>query len=269
MKRRIVVVVLLTIISGCSSVDQKRNFSDKKEMLVFVHGAHLTADSWLSTAKILESAGFDVISVNLPGRNSSDNPNKITLNLSSQSLCDSIKHIDSPIVIIAHSQGGAVSNNAFSICPEKNIKSIIYIAAVAPVDGDTPYSLLSKVDEDNYFSGINYDDSSGWMIINNKDSFVSVFTNSESIAIKDKIMRQAVNEPAIIGEGVVHYDSEYFSKLNKFYIHTKFDKIISIESQKKITSKIDIERSAVLDTGHLPMISSPELLASEIEDILN
>ena len=107
------------------------------------------------------------------------------------------------------------------------------------------------------------------MTINDKDSFVSVFTNSVSIAIKDTIMRQAVNEPAIIGEGVVHYNTDYFSTLNKFYIHTKFDKIISIESQEKIASNLDLDKSITIDTGHLPMLSSPALLVSEIENILN
>ena len=194
---------------------------------------------------------------------------RITLNLLAQALCDAIKNIDSPIVLISHSQGGAISNNAFSLCPKRNINSIIYIAAVAPIDGDTPYSLLSKADESNYLKGIYYDDDSGWMTINDKDLFVSVFTNSVSIAIKYTIMRQAVNEPAIIGEGVVHYNTDYFSTLNKFYIHTKFDKIISIESQEKIASNLDLDKSITIDTGHLPMLSSPALLASEIENILN
>mgnify|MGYP003386554028 FL=1 len=269
MKGKVFVAILFITISGCSIINQNKGLSSREEMLVFVHGAHLTNDSWLNTAKILKSVGFNSISVNLPGRNSSDNPNEITLNISSQALCDAIKNIDSPIVLIAHSQGGSISNNALSLCPKSNIQSIIYIAAVAPIDGDTPYSLLSKADESNYLKGIDYDDDSGWMVINNKDLFVSVFTNSESTAIKNTIIRQAVNEPAIIGEGVVHYDSEYFSTLNKFYIHTKFDKIISMESQEKIASKVDLDRSVTIDTGHLPMLSSPALLAREIVNILN
>ena len=270
MKIRIIVVTLFIIIcSGCSNVYQNKQPSARKETLVFVHGAHLTSDAWFSTTEILETAGFNTVTVDLPGRNSSDNPNEITLNVSSQVLCDSIKSIDNPIVLIAHSQGGAVSNNALSICPKANITNIIYIAAVAPLNGDTPYSLLSQADESNYLKGIHYDDSSGWMIINNKEVFVSIFTNSGSMSVKNKIMRLAVNEPAIIGEGVVHYDSEYFSTLNKFYIYTKFDKVISIESQEKIANKINLKKSSVIDTGHLPMISSPALLASKIARMLN
>ena len=269
MKGKIFVAILFITISGCSIINQNKEFSAREEILVFVHGAHLTSNSWFSTAKILKSVGFDSISINLPGRNPSDNPNKITLNLSSQALCDAIKNIDSPIVLIAHSQGGAISNNAFSLCPKGNIKSIIYIAAVAPIDGDTPYSVLSKADESNYLKGINYDDDSGWMIINDKTSFVSVFTSSKSTVIAEAIMGQAVNEPAIIGEGIVHYNTDYFAKLNKFYIHTKFDKIISMESQETIASRIELDRSVTIDTGHLPMLSSPELLAREIENILN
>lgn len=268
MKLGITVVTLCIIMSGCSNFYQNLGGYTEKETLVFVHGAHLSGKSWMSTAKILGGDGINTVLVDLPGRVPSDNPNEITLDISSGALCDALKPIDSSIVLIAHSQGGAVSNNALSICPNKNIKSIIYIAAVAPVDGDTPYSLLSKADELNYLEGIQYDDKSGWMAIRDNDLFVKNFTNSQSSKIKRKVMEQAVNEPAVIGEGVVSYDTEYFATLNKFYIYTQFDKIISLSSQKEIAGRIDIKDSGVINSGHVPMISAPELLASEIKRFL-
>lgn len=82
MKGKTFVAILFIALSGCSIINQNKALSAREEMLVFVHGAHLTSASWFSTAKILKSVGFDSISVNLPGRDPSDNPNKITLNLS-------------------------------------------------------------------------------------------------------------------------------------------------------------------------------------------
>lgn len=266
------VVALVLMISGCASIPQNHELAEKvvqKPTLVFVHGAHLTAKSWLNTENILKAKGFDTLAVDLPGRNKSDNPHEITLNASSKALCDSIKSIDSSIVFVAHSQGGAVSNNALSICPKQNIKGMVYIAAVAPADGEKPFALLNKVDESNYFKGVSFDEKSGWMKIKDKNAFTSVFTNSKSNAIQHKVMSQSVNEPAVIGDGVVHYHNDYFSKLNKFYIHTKFDKIISLTSQQKIASKIELNGSTVLDTGHLPMLSAPEKLANHIEQFVN
>ena len=270
MNARIFIIALcFCFIAGCSNTYSSKSLSSsQKETLVFVHGAHLTGSSWQAVSNTLKAVGFDTLLVNLPGRDLTDKPNNITLDVSSQALCNSMKTIHTPIVLIAHSQGGAVSNNALSICPKKNIRSIIYIAAVAPTDGDTPYSLLSKTDEFHYLKGIHYDENSGWMTINNPTLFADVFTNSQSSAIKNKVMASAVNEPAAIGEGVVHYDHEYFSTLDKFYIYTQFDKIISIPSQEKISRRIYIKKSAILATGHLPMISSPEILAQTIQSFL-
>ncbi len=260
--KKIVLVFLLTLftLSGCAY----NNAKSPVNTLVFVHGAHLTSHAWSSVIALLEKDGYNTIAVNLPGREQSVNPNEITLDASSQALCDAINDVNGPITFIAHSQGGAVVNNALSICPIKNIKNIIYVAAVAPTNGDKPFSLLNSSDEENYFKGVNFDEKSGWMLISDKDSFVSVFTNSTSNEVASLILSQAVNEPAIIGEGVVSYEEEYFSKINKFYIYTTQDKVISFNSQKAIAGKIELKNDVVIDTGHLPMISSPLKLASQI-----
>jgi len=268
--KKIVLVIssALFMISGCASNKDSNDVKPAVNTLVFVHGAHLTSNAWSSVATLLETDGYNTIAVNLPGREQSANPNDITLDVSSQALCDAIKNVNAPITFVAHSQGGAVVNNALSICPIKNIKNIIYVAAVAPINGDKPFSLLNSSDEENYFKGVSFDEKSGWMVISDKDSFVSVFTNSTSNEVTSLVSSQAVNEPAIIGDGVVSYETEYSSKINKFYIYTKQDKIISLNSQKAITGEIDLKDSATIDTGHLPMISSPLKLVNKIKTFL-
>ncbi|PCJ12053.1 MAG: alpha/beta hydrolase [Gammaproteobacteria bacterium] len=268
--RKIILAALsvLFMISGCVSNKDSNNAKSPVNTLVFVHGAHLTSNAWSFVATLLEKDGYNTIAVNLPGREQSINPNSITLDVSSQALCDAIKNVTAPITFIAHSQGGAIVNNALSICPTKNIKNIIYVAAVAPVHNDKPFALLNSSDEENYFKGVSFDEESGWMIISDRDSFVSVFTNSISNEIRTLVLSQAVNEPAITGDGVVSYDAAYFSKINKFYIYTKKDKIISLKSQKTIAEKIGLKGHVIIDTGHLPMISSPLKLASQIKTFL-
>lgn len=268
MKRVIPLIAAAMVISGCANVHNNSEpevSTTEKATLVFVHGAHLTADSWQETTRTLKAKGFNTLAVNLPGRNTSDNPHDITLNASSQALCDAIKPIKAPIMFVAHSQGGAVTNHALSICPQKNITGMIYVAAVAPKDGEKPFALLNKSDETNYFKGVTFDEKSGWMTIHDKAAFASVFTNSTSSKVKTQVMNKSVNEPAVIGDGVVHFDNNYFSGLKTFYIHTKFDQIISPESQKKIASNMTLNGSVEIETGHVPMLSAPEQLASHIE----
>jgi len=236
--------------------------------LVFVHGAHSTASVWTEVTEQLTQDGFTTHAVNLPGRTATENPNEITLDKSSQALCESIKDIDTKITFIAHSQGGAVVNNSLSICPTKQITNIIYLTAVAPLDGDTPYSLLSKADETHYLKGIQYDEKTGWMSITDRKAFASVFSNSQSQPVLEKLATMAVNEPAVIGEGVSHFDSARYAQINKSYIYTEFDKIISLASQKTIAKTVKPSQERVLETGHMPMISAPGKLVATLKSLL-
>ncbi|OUR81596.1 hypothetical protein A9Q82_09490 [Cycloclasticus sp. 46_120_T64] len=239
------------------------------ETLVFVHGAHLTKAAWSDVRDVLQADGLQTLAVDLPGRGSTDNANAITLEYSALALCSAIKKIAGPIVFVAHSQGGAVVNQSLSLCPRDNIKSIVYLAAVAPLNGEKPFSLLSQADESNYFKVVRYDEPSGWMLLTDKELFVSIFSNSASPKVKQTIMAQAVNEPAIIAEGVIKLRAEYFASLDKFYIYTVADQVISLASQQAIAATIKPKKELVLESGHLPMISSPIRLAAAIQSLLN
>lgn len=238
--------------------------ANDNETLVFVHGAHFTGDSWSRVTDALKQQSFKTLSVNLPGRGSSSKSANVTLASSSQALCNDIKAIDGNITFVAHSQGGAVVNHALSLCPSTSINRIIYIAAVAPLNGTTPFSLLSKADETHYFKGVSFDEASGWMNISDQDAFVATFSETSSTKLKSLIIDQAVNEPAATGEGVVQYDSNFYKNIDVYYIHTKQDHIISYESQKNIAASIKPIKKVTLDTGHLPMVTTPKAVANTI-----
>ena len=281
--KSIAAIMFYAGIAGCSDHSENENTDTAKPnkatiatsspstpapTLVFVHGAHSTASVWNEVTEQLTQDGFSTHAINLPGRSATENPNEITLDKSSQALCESIKTIDAEITFVAHSQGGAVVNHSLSICPTKQITSIIYLTAVAPLDGDTPYSLLSKADETHYLKGIEYDEKTGWMSITDRKAFASVFTNSQSQPILEKLAALGVNEPAVIGEGVIHFDSAHYASINKAYIYTEFDKIISLISQQTIASKIKPNQEVTLKTGHMPMISAPQKLVDVIKSLL-
>jgi len=262
----LVAIFMGLVLSSFSAIEAVASPS-KKESIVFVHGAHLTSKVWSKVETIMSGYGYETISIDLPGRLLSSDPSEITLDKSTKALCAEIENIQSPIVIVAHSQGGAIANNSLSICPQENLESIVYVAAVAPLNGDTPFSRLSKVDEENYFKGVSYDES-GWMIIDDLDKFTDVFTNSKSKIVKNEIISQVVNEPAVIGDGVVRYSLSEYSRLNKLYVYTRFDKVISLSSQKTISRSIGPNNEVILDSGHVPMITEPVKLSNEIDKFI-
>lgn len=266
MNRLFLVLILASLIfTGCTT---QSSAPQTNTTLVFVHGAHLTAQSWQPVEQLLADVNLSTLSVNLPGRSIQEDPKKITLDISSNYLCQAVQNIDGDIIYVAHSQGGAVVNQALSLCPSKQIKHIVYVASVAPLNGEKPFSRLNEADEIHYFKAVEYQEGTGWMAITKPNEFARVFASSDSKSILKTVISEAVNEPALIGDGIIKLDNNAFNQIPKSYIFTEQDKIISLPSQKLIAKHMVLENQSSLNTGHLPMITDPELLAVEIQNMI-
>ncbi len=237
-------------------------------VIVFVHGAHLTAKSWEKVEFDLNEKGYSSMAINLPGRKDKVNPKDITLNSSAKYLCNAISKINSKITFVTHSQGGAVVNHAQSICPTVEVDRIIYLASVSPLKGEKPFDKLSKEDEANYYKGVGYDEATGLMIINNENAFIESFSSGSDPSQRETILASSVSEPAYIADGVVSNDSAKFLAIKKFYIFTKRDKIISIASQMKIQKQLKTVKTSTIDSGHVPMLTHPKDLVSILLDFM-
>ncbi|WP_415881396.1 alpha/beta fold hydrolase [Neptuniibacter sp. QD72_48] len=265
-KKLVMASIACLSVAGCS---MGKVSEEPKPTLVFVHGAHLTGESWAKVIEPLKSEGYRTLAVDLPGRNDSQDPREVTLSVSSKALCQAMREVKGSVSLVAHSQGGAVVNHALSLCGANQIQSIAYIAAVAPLKGAKPFGLLSKEDDENYFSAVEYDKKSGWLKIKDPKAFAGVFTFSSSDSVKKEVLALSVDEPAAIADGKVEYTDKAFSKLKKLYVYTEHDKIISHSSQQKIGASIKPDAEVVMETGHLPMLTKPESLAKVIDEFVS
>ncbi len=263
-----IVALFFTLVYSVIFLGGGAQASEKDPTVVFVHGAHLTASSWEKVEVGLQKKGYKSIAVNLPGRYDSVNPKEITLGTSAESLCREVSKINSDVVYIAHSQAGAIVNHAMALCPKVNVDRVIYLASVSPLNGEKPFDKLSKLDEENYYKGVGYDENTGLMVINNKDAFFKSFSSAEKGTQKDEILSAAVSEPAYIAEGVIKVDAEKFKALKKFYIFTENDQIISKVSQVAIAKRLSALKTATIESGHIPMITHSEKLISLLIDFL-
>ena len=262
------IIALHIVISTCLSFSNPALSATNDSVIVFVHGAHLTANSWQEVALSLKEKGYQSMAVNLPGREDNINPKDITLNSSAKYLCDAINSLNKKITFVTHSQGGAVVNHAQSICPSVEVDRIIYLASVSPLKGEKPFDRLSKEDETNYFKGVGYDENTGLMIINNKDAFVESFSSNSNPSQREAILTSSVSEPAYIADGIVNNDIKKFSAIRKFYIFTEQDKIISMASQVKIEKQLKTIKTSSINSGHIPMITHPDDLVSILLDFM-
>jgi pimeloyl-ACP methyl ester carboxylesterase len=116
-----------------SSSARPRTASEPKPTIVLVHGAWADASSWNGETHRLQHAGYTVDAPANPLRSLSGDATYIASYL---------KSISGPIVLVAHSYGGAVITNAATGNP--NIKALVYINAFVPDQGESVLQLAEK-----------------------------------------------------------------------------------------------------------------------------
>ena len=104
-----------------------------KPAVVLVHGAFADASGWADVIRPLQKKGYDVTAVENPLSSYADDV------ATTKRVIDAQK---GPVVVVAHSYGGAVMSGAAANNP--NVKALVYVAAFAPDVGETLGPLLEK-----------------------------------------------------------------------------------------------------------------------------
>ena len=98
--------------------------------IVLVHGAFAESASWDHVIRDLEDAGHDVIAAANPLRG---------LAADAQSVTDLVSTVDGPVLLVAHSYGGAVMSNVAADAGE--ITGLVYVNGFAPDAGENCFGL--------------------------------------------------------------------------------------------------------------------------------
>lgn len=100
---------------------------------VLVHGAFAESTSWDGVIDPLLAAGCDVIAAANPLRG---------LAADAHSVSDLVRSIEGPVVLVAHSYGGAVISNVDASAGD--IVGLVYINGFAPERGESCFELAGK-----------------------------------------------------------------------------------------------------------------------------
>jgi pimeloyl-ACP methyl ester carboxylesterase len=101
--------------------------------VVLVHGAFADASSWAGVIAILQGSGVDLVAPANPLRG---------LTADAAYIASVVSQIDGPVLLTAHSYGGAVITNAAS--QVDNVVGLVYVAAFIPDEGETILALASQ-----------------------------------------------------------------------------------------------------------------------------
>ena len=101
--------------------------------IVLIHGAFAESASWDAVIDRLLDAGHDVIAAPNPLRG---------LATDAQSVSDVVRSVEGPVLLVAHSYGGAVMSNVDADAGE--IIGLVYANGFAPAPGDSCFALAGK-----------------------------------------------------------------------------------------------------------------------------
>src|SRR5262249_39424070 len=101
--------------------------------VVLVHAAWSDASSWNKIIPSLQRRGLQAVAVQIPLTSLSDD---------AATLRRFLKRVSGQVVLVGHSYGGAVITAAAS--GNANVKALIYIAGMAPDEGESVGELLHR-----------------------------------------------------------------------------------------------------------------------------
>jgi pimeloyl-ACP methyl ester carboxylesterase len=129
------VALTSAILSRPADAQQIDNKSESRATIVLAHGAWADGSSWNAVIQPLQSMGLRVIAAPLPLTSLDDDV---------ASLDRVLARTEGPVILAAHAYAGAVISASVS----EKIKSLVFIAALAPDEGETVADVFYRLPAD-------------------------------------------------------------------------------------------------------------------------
>ncbi|HEY4369812.1 MAG TPA: alpha/beta hydrolase [Steroidobacteraceae bacterium] len=229
---------------------------EPKPTIVLVHGAFADASSWTGVMRILSKDGYTVIGVANPLRGVKADGAYVGALIGAQK---------GSVVLVGHSYGGSVITAAAD--GHRNVKSLIYVSAFAPDQGESAADLVGK------FPGSTLgptlappvtlaDGSKDLYIVPSKfhDQFAADVSPAEAAimaAMQRPIAEAALNEKS---------DKAAWKQLPVWFIYGDKDKNIPPALMAFMAQRAHARDTVVVKGGsHVVMVSKPDVVAELIE----
>jgi pimeloyl-ACP methyl ester carboxylesterase len=258
MKSLTIALAVLTITSPLFAIPA----SALTPPVVLVHGANFSGKSWGLVQKDLARLGVTSYAPDLYTAKEQPNLRQVAAR-----LCEAIRKLNQPAVLVGHSQGGAVITEAASLCV-RSVRSLIYVSAVIPQPGEGVFDALSAVDNRHYEACGALDPETNTYRLKGEAECRRVFFPDLLGFQAGPYYATMVPEPASIGSSQADYSTTTISSLPKTYVFTQDDLIISKATQVKITQKARLTRQLTLQSSHTPFFRLHSQLAGFIAQSL-
>jgi pimeloyl-ACP methyl ester carboxylesterase len=221
--------------------------------VVLVHAAWADASSWNKIIPPLQRRGLQAVAVQIPLSSLSDD---------AATLRRFLKGVSGPVVLVGHSYGGAVITAAGSGNP--NVKALVYIAAMAPGEGETVGELLHRAAPH----------ASAPALVPDEDAFLWMSANGFADAVAhessadDALLMAATQKPIAIRCLQERMTKPAWKEKPSWFLVAERDRMIAPETQRFMARRTGGHVHA-MEVDHTPLASAPDGVVAIITEAVD
>jgi pimeloyl-ACP methyl ester carboxylesterase len=214
--------------------------------VVLVHGAWADGSSWSKVIGPLKAGGVEVLAAPLPLTSLADDV---------AALDRTLERTEGPVVLVGHAYAGAV----IAATRSEKVRSLVYVAALAPDDGETvadvfyraePHPLAPKLAPDSH--------NLVWLP---EYAFGTAFAQNASV--EEQALLAAVQRPIALPCISVKVGRPLWRDRPSWFLVAEEDRMIAPDTQRFMAARMNAQvRSYPVD--HTPPVTAPSVVVDLI-----
>jgi pimeloyl-ACP methyl ester carboxylesterase len=224
--------------------------TQNKPSIVFAHGLWADGSCYSKVIPALQQDGHEVVSV----QNSLD-----TVKSDVAAVIRGLGRVSSPAILVGHSYAGSVITAAGT---DDRVAGLVYIAALAPDDGETSQFQQSQFPTTEVFKHVEVADGRVWLLPHGIGSFAGDLSEKEQQIVW---ATQGVPAADLFDQKV---EGAAWRSKPSWYIVAKNDRTVHPELQRFLAKRMRATTHEV-ESSHVPMLSNPKLVIDVIRAAAN
>ena len=234
--------------------------------VVLIHGAWHGAWCWNRVVPLLEQAGHEVVTPDLPGHGEDRTPAaEVTMEVYADRVVEALDARPEPVVLVGHSLSGTVISQAAERRPEK-IEKLVYLCALLLPSGKSAIEASQEDGDSVVLKSARVEEDRGRILLTEEGMKEALYHDCPEEDFKRA--RRLISPQPLAPLGTpVEVTQDDFGSVRRTYVHTTRDRAVSPAAQERMYTELPCEKVVSMATGHLPFFAAPEELAEHLDSL--
>lgn len=248
---------------------------NKDKTLILVHGAWSSGHCWYKVTPLLESKGYKVLTIDLPGYGQdTTSPKKIQLDDYVAKVTATAAAVHGTVVLVGHSLGGAIISQASEVLGPEKVEKLIFLDAFLLKNGESIFMQVEKINasytdpeklkQKHIARDILTFSQDGESATVKPDRMVEVFCHDCPAEDRPYLTNKTLWQPVAPLATPITVSDERYGVIPKYYIHCTLSRDLDRDS---ILGNVRCNKIFTLPSSHSPFYSMPEKLVDIITEI--